>query len=146
MQVNLKSLVSKLNDTCRATLEAAAGLCLSRTNYNVEVEHWLVKLLEIPNNDISAILRHFEIDESRLASDLTSAIDRKKTGNADAPALSPNIVQLVRESWLIASVEFSSARARSGHLLCALLGSAAADLVTPSNQPRLPCVVKEIVQ
>ena len=64
MQVNLKSLVSKLNDTCRATLEAAAGLCLSRTNYNVEVEHWLVKLLEIPNNDISAILRHFEIDDT----------------------------------------------------------------------------------
>ena len=121
MQVNLKSLVGKLNDTCRTTLEAAAGLCLSRTNYNVEVEHWLAKLLEIPNNDVAAILRHFEIDASGLASDLTKAIDRKKTGNADAPALSPNIVQLVRESWLIASVEFSSGRARSAHLLCALL-------------------------
>ena len=121
MQVNLKSLVGKLNETCRTTLEAAAGLCLSRTNYNVEVEHWLAKLVEVPNNDVAAILRHFEIDASRLASDLTTAIDRKKTGNADAPALSPNIVQLVRESWLIASVEFSSGRARSAHLLCALL-------------------------
>ena len=137
MQVNLKSLVSKLNDTCRATLEAAAGLCLSRTNYNVEVEHWLVKLLEIPNNDISAILRHFEIDESRLASDLTSAIDRKKTGNADAPALSPNIVQLVRESWLIASVEFSSARARSGHLLCALLADEGLSRIAESMSSEL---------
>jgi type VI secretion system protein VasG len=46
--VNLKSLVGKLNDTCRSALEAAAGLCLSRTNYNVEIEHWLLKLLEKP--------------------------------------------------------------------------------------------------
>ena len=65
-QVNLKGLVGRLDDTCRRTLEAAAGLCLSRTNYNVEIEHWLVKLLEIPNSDLARICKAFEIDPSWL--------------------------------------------------------------------------------
>jgi len=119
--VNLKSLVGRLNETCRRSLEAAAGLCLSRTNYNVEVEHWLLKLVEAPGTDIAALLRYFEIDASRLTSDLTKAIDRLKTGNSRPPALSPHVVDLSRDAWLIASVDFGAARTRSGHLLCALL-------------------------
>ena len=47
MGVNLKSLIARLNATCRGALEGAAGLCLSRTNYDVEPEHFLVKLIEM---------------------------------------------------------------------------------------------------
>jgi type VI secretion system protein VasG len=117
----LKSLVGKLDDTCRRTLEAAAGLCLSRTNYNVEIEHWLIKLLEAPDTDIAAILRYFEIDSSRLMRNLTGVIDRLKTGNSRAPALSPQVVTLTREAWMTASIGFSAPLVRSGHLLAALL-------------------------
>ena len=42
MGVNLKSLIGKLNDPARAALEAAAGLCLSRTHYDIEIEHLLL--------------------------------------------------------------------------------------------------------
>ena len=73
--ISLKSLVSKLNDTCRRTLEAAAGLCLSRTNYNVEIEHWLLKLVEVSDADLAAVFRQYGVDASRLARDLT-AVDR----------------------------------------------------------------------
>ena len=120
-QVDLKQLVAKLNETGRRTLEAAAGLCLSRTNYNVEIEHWLMKLLEQPNTDLAAILRHFDVDTSRLTADLTNVIDRFKTGNARPPALSPNVVDLMRVGWLIGSVDFGEHAIRTGHLLCALL-------------------------
>ena len=85
--VNLKELVGRLNDTCRRGLEGAAGLCLSRTNYNVEIEHWLLKLLETPNTDLAAILRAFEAESSRLIADLTRDVDRLKTGNARPPAI-----------------------------------------------------------
>ena len=121
VQVNLKELVGKLDDVCRRTLEGAAGLCLSRTNYNVEIEHWLVKLLETPNTDAIAILRYNEIDSSRVIGDLTKVIDKFKTGNARPPALSPNLVELVRAAWLICSIDYGEAAVRSGHLLCALL-------------------------
>jgi len=121
VSVNLKSLIGKLNETCRRALEGAAGLCLSRTNYNVEIEHWLVKLLEIPNTDLAALLRQYEVDTSRLIRAVTGAIDRLPTGNARPPALAPQIVDLIRAAWLIASVEYGSPVVRSGHLLCALL-------------------------
>ena len=131
-QINLKSFVAKLNDTCRRTLEAAAGLCLSRTNYNVEIEHWLLKLLEAPNTDLAALLRQFEIDPSRLSRDLTRVVDGFKTGNARTPALSPNIISLVREAWVTASIEFGSMRIRSAHLLCALLSDKSLGMVAYS--------------
>ena len=121
--INLKNLIHKLSDNCRRTLEAAAGLCLSRTNYNVEIEHWFAKLLEPNDTDLAAILRHFEIDPARMGADLTSAIDRLKTGNAKPPALSQDIVDLVREAWLLASIEMGDSIVRSGHLVLALLSN-----------------------
>ncbi len=119
--VNLKSLVSKLNSFTRGSLEAAAGLCLSRTHYNIEIEHWMLKLIEAPGSDIAAIARHFEVDASRLTADFTRALDRMKTGNSRPPALAPDVVDLARQAWLLASVEFGAGAVRSGHLLLALL-------------------------
>lgn len=121
VDVSLKSLVGKLNETCRRSLEAAAGLCLSRTNYNVEIEHWLSKLLETTDDDLNKILRQYEIDRSRVEVSLTRAIDRLKTGNSRPPALSPQIVDLVRAAWIAASIEYGATKVRSGHLLLALL-------------------------
>ena len=120
-QVNLSALVGRLDDTCRRTLEAAAGLCLSRTHYNVEIEHWLSKLIETPGNDIGRILERYEIDAAALQKDLTRALDRFKTGNSRAPAIAPGVVDLAREAWLVASLDHGVGVARSGHLLIALL-------------------------
>ncbi len=119
--VDLKSLVGRLNDLCRRSLEAAAGLTLSRSNFNVEIEHWLLKLLESSDSDLMAILRNYEVEPARLAADLTRVLDRLKTGNTRAPALSPHVVQLAREAWMLASLDYGASRVRSGHLLCALL-------------------------
>ena len=119
--VDLKSLIGRLDDLCRRSLEAAAGLTLSRSNFNVEIEHWLLKLLEAPDSDLLAILRQYEVEPSRLAADLTRVLDRLKTGNTRAPALSPHIVQLAREAWVLASLDYGASRVRSGHLMCALL-------------------------
>src|SRR5664280_1601353 len=121
MSANLKSLIGRLNDTCRNALEGAAGLCLSRTNYDVDVEHLLVKLGETPDTDFHRILRRFEIDESRLAKDLVRSLDRLKTGNTRTPALSPRLPKLVEEAWLLGSIDFGASRVRSSHILLALL-------------------------
>ncbi|MGH7102063.1 MAG: Clp protease N-terminal domain-containing protein, partial [Acetobacteraceae bacterium] len=119
--IDLKSLVGHLNDHCRRALEAAAGLTLSRSHYNVEIEHWLLKLADGTDTDIAAILRHYEADVGRLITDLNRGLDRLKTGNARAPGLSPDIVELAKQAWLLASLEQGFARIRSGHLLWALL-------------------------
>src|SRR3954451_2492791 len=119
--IDLKQLVGRLNDPCRRSLEAAAGMTLSRTHYNVEIEHWLLTLTDRPDGDIAAILRHYEIDQGRFAIDLNRALERMKTGNGRAPSLAPDIVELTKQAWLLASLEQSASQLRSGHLLWALL-------------------------
>lgn len=119
--IDLKSLVGKLNETTRNALEGAAGLCLSRTHYNVEIEHWFLKLLEIPDSDILALLDKYEIDYGKLTQDLNRELDRIKTGNTRAPALSPTIVDLAKNAWMLASVEYGHTRATSAHVLAALM-------------------------
>ncbi|HXQ74631.1 MAG TPA: type VI secretion system ATPase TssH [Pyrinomonadaceae bacterium] len=123
MAVNLKSLIGTLNQTCRGVLEGAAGLCLSRTNYDIEPEHFLLKVIEAPDTDFGHILRHYEVDASRLNKDITRALDRLKTGNARTPGLSPHLPRWVQEAWLLASIDFGATRVRSGHMLVALLSA-----------------------
>ena len=121
VSIDLKSLVNKLNEPCRQSLEKAAGLCMARAHYNVEVEHWLLKLLEIPNSDITAILEKFEIDIGKLTQDLNKELDRIKSGNTRSPALSPTIVDLAKSAWILASVEYGHPVATTAHILTALM-------------------------
>jgi type VI secretion system protein VasG len=119
--IDLRQLVGRLNDLSRRALEAAAGLTLSRTHYNVEIEHWLLTLADRPDGDLSAILRHYEIDQGRFIADLNRALEKPKTGNSRAPSLAPDIVELGKQAWLLASLEHGAVKIRSGHLLWALL-------------------------
>ena len=121
MNVNLRSLIGKLNRQTKGTVEAAAGLCLSRTHYNVEIEHYLMKLLDVTDSDCGAVLKHYGVDRGRLAKDLTAGLDRLKSGNARTPTLSPSLVQMLTSAWTLASVEFNEGQIRSGHSLLALL-------------------------
>ncbi len=121
MHVNLKSLIGRLNDETRKALEAAAGLCLSRTHYDVEIEHYLLKLLDQPAGDFNTILKRFEIDRGRLTAELTRSLDKLKSGNARTPALSPSLARMLSDGWTIASLDFHSPRIHSGHTLLALL-------------------------
>src|SRR5437870_1223370 len=124
-RMSLKFLIEKLNAACKESLTAAAAICVSRTNYDVEIEHWLLKLLERPDGDAQAIIRHYDVDSSRLLRDLTRAIDRFDRGNARTPPLSKHLVGWVREAWLAASMKFNATQIRSGFLLLALLSEEA---------------------
>ncbi len=119
--LDLRGLIGKLNPSSQRALEAAAGLCLSKTNYNVEIEHWLVKLLEQPGNDICLLLKHFGVDQAKVMAGLAKAIDGFKTGNARPPLLSPEVCVLIRQAWLVASVDYNDTDVRGARILQALL-------------------------
>jgi type VI secretion system protein VasG len=120
MSVNLRALIGRLNDESRRALESAAGLCLSRTHYDVEIEHYLMKALDDTAADVAAITKHYGIDRSRLASELTRSLDKLKTGNARTPSFSPSLVKMFTEAWTIGSLEFHATKIRTGHLVLAL--------------------------
>jgi type VI secretion ATPase, ClpV1 family len=121
MAINLRALVARLNTACRGAMEGAAGLCLWRTHYDVEIEHLLLKLLEVDNSDIRRILRQFDIAPERLEKELGQILAGFKTGNTRTPALSGHIPELLEQAWTYASIEFGETRIRSGHLLVALV-------------------------
>lgn len=123
MSLNLKSLISKLDDATRSALEAAAGLCVSRTHYDIEIEHYLLKALDSSDNDIAFILKQYGVDRSRLTGELQRSLDRLKTGNARSPAFSPLLVKTLTEAWTIATIEYDAAQIRTGFTLLALLAS-----------------------
>src|SRR5262245_3820169 len=133
MHVSLRSLIGKLNHTTRTTTEAAAGLCLSRTHYNVEIEHYLLKLLDTSDSDFNAIAKHAEIDKGRLATELTRALDRFKTGNGRTPTLSPDFLETMTQAWIFASIEFGATQIRTGFTVLALV-----------SDDRLSRIVREI--
>ena len=121
MSVNLKSLIGKLNGPTRSTLEAAAGLCLSRTHYNIEIEHYLMKLMEASDTDAARIFRHFEVNQSRLAAELTRSLDKLKSGNARTPAISPTILRMLTQAWTMGSIDYGAWQVRTGFTLLALV-------------------------
>jgi type VI secretion system protein VasG len=118
--MNLKALIGKLNDSTRGALEAAAGLCLSRTHYDIEIEHYLTKLLDSSDNDLAAILKHFGVDVSRFSGELSRALDRLKSGNARTPALSPTVIKMLTEAWTLGSIDYGAGQVRSGFTILAL--------------------------
>src|SRR5690348_9065608 len=121
MPVNLRALIAKLNPTTRGAVETAAGLCLSRAHYDVEVEHYLVKLLDSTDSDFACVLKQYAVDRSRLASDLAKSLDHLKTGNARTPAFSPHLARMLTDAWTLGSVDYGAGQVRTGHTILALL-------------------------
>ncbi|MDJ0816755.1 MAG: AAA family ATPase, partial [Desulfobacterales bacterium] len=119
--VDIKSLLGRLNSYCTRSLEAAAGLCVSRAHYEVTVEHLLAKLMDDTQSDLPLILRHFDIDGSRIQKAVAQSLEEFRTGNAAKPVFSPLLLELIQEAWLTCSVDLAETRVRSGALILAFL-------------------------
>ncbi|ANN68531.1 type VI secretion system ATPase TssH [Bordetella bronchialis] len=121
MLVELKPLFARLNPTCSAALEGAAGLTLARNHYEIAVEHMLRRLVEEPGGDVHRILAHFDIDPLRLAAQLDESLAQLKNGNPGRPVFSALLTEWVQESWLTASITLGESRVRGGAMLLALV-------------------------
>ena len=121
MATPLKTLIGKLNQTCRQAAERAASLCMGQGHYEVDLEHLFLALLEKPASDVSIIARRCHIHTDALEADLKAEIGRFKNGNTRTPVFSAHLPKLFEHAWLIASLDTQTTRIRSGHLLLALL-------------------------
>jgi type VI secretion system protein VasG len=119
--VDIKSLLIHLNPFCTNGLQSAAGLCVSRTHYEVTVEHFLVKFLDEPQSDLPLIFRQFDMDPGRVKKALEETLEEFKTGNAAKPVFSPLLIELVQDAWMVASIDLGEKTIRSGAILLAFL-------------------------
>ena len=121
MSQNLKTLISKLNDTTRRAAERAASLCMSRGHFEVDLEHFMLALLEQPQTDLAVLCQRFDVSVTALQRDLETELGQFKAGNTRTPVFSAHLPVLLEHAWLIASLESHAARIRSAHVLLALL-------------------------
>lgn len=119
--VEYRALLKRLNPLCTRALEAAASLAISRSHYEIGVEHFLLKLLEEPNGDVATLYRSLGVSNTTLLRALHRSADQRKRGNSGRPVFSPLLVAFIQDAWLLASVEGGLNKIRSGYLLLVLL-------------------------
>jgi type VI secretion system protein VasG len=118
---NLKVLIQKLSPNNRLALERAANLCVSRTHYEIELEHLFHILLEQPNNDLAVLSKRYKVSIEQLQQDLMTEMETLQKGNQRTPVFSVPLSRLLEQAWLLASIDNETSKIRSGHLLIALL-------------------------
>ncbi|WP_436860546.1 type VI secretion system ATPase TssH [Acinetobacter haemolyticus] len=118
---NLKVLITKLSSPTRSALEKSANYCINQLNYEIEIEHLFVELLnQIPANDLQILLKKNNISSEALTNDLKETIASLPKGNTRTPIFAKSIVKLFEQAWLLASAEQTPV-IRSSHLIIALL-------------------------
>ncbi|RAR65736.1 type VI secretion system protein VasG [Paraburkholderia unamae] len=121
MEIDIRTLLSRLNPACKHAMEQAAQLCVRQTHFSVDIEHLLLTLLETEAPDLRAILAHFGVERAGLVSHLQKTVELFKRGNGRTPSLSPNLSPLFQEAWLLSSMLLGEQQIRSGTLTLALL-------------------------
>ncbi|MHC8314059.1 type VI secretion system ATPase TssH [Pseudomonas sp. LB3P31] len=120
MPQNSARLLRRLNPYCAQALSAAATLCQSRAHAHISIEHWLLKLLEQGEGDLTLIARRYEWDMDALWRGLLDYLDSLPCSVRTKPQLCARLQQLISNAWLRASLD-SQETLRSAHLLGALL-------------------------
>lgn len=121
MEIDIRTLMGRLNADCKRAMEQAAELCVQQTHYNVEVEHFLLRLIENEAPDLQIIWGRYGIRADRVAEQLQKAVQAFKRGNGRTPSLSPDFAQWFQEAWLSSSMLLGQQSIRSGTLMLALL-------------------------
>jgi type VI secretion system protein VasG len=120
-EISRVALFGKLDSLAYRAVEGAAVFCKLRGNPYVELEHWLQQILQTQDSDLHRIVRHFEVDASRLAKDMTEALDRLPRGSTSISDLSTHIENAVERAWVYATLMFGESRVRTGHIIVGML-------------------------
>ena len=122
--VDLKTLMKKLNPTLTVDLESAIAMCMSNSNYEITLDHWLYKILSNENNtDLKIMLENYDIDATSVVRKLELSIKNFETGNTGKPLFSPFLLDIIQDAWTLGSLQFNCEKVRSGFVLLALLNN-----------------------
>ncbi|HHF3276899.1 TPA: type VI secretion system ATPase TssH [Vibrio alginolyticus] len=123
ININLSSLIQRLHPIAKVALEDAAALAVSEKANEVQIEHYLLSLLERPNSDFDVLLSHFDCSENLLRQSVRSTLDTSAKGNGSKPVFSALLIEWLQESWLVSSLDLSETQIRSGALLLTLVSN-----------------------
>jgi len=121
VEINRTALFGKLNGLGYKSIESATVFCKLRGNPYVELAHWIHQILQLQDSDLHRIVRHFEVNPSRLAKDIIEELDRLPRGATSISDLSAHVEEAVERGWVYASLLFGDSRVRTGHLVVGIL-------------------------
>src|SRR3954471_17424610 len=122
-EIRRATLFGKLNPLAYKAIESATVFCKMRGTPNVETAHWLHQLLQSQETDVQRILKHFQLDPSRVAADLIATLDKLPRGATSISDFSPDIPAVVERAWVYGSLMFGELQVRTGHLIVGFLNS-----------------------
>ena len=122
-EIRRATLFGKLNPIAYKAIESATVFCKMRGNPNVETVHWLHQLLQSQDSDVHRIIKHFQLDPSRVAADLIAALDRLPRGATSISDFSPDIPTVIERAWVYGTLMFGEGQVRTGHLVVGFLNS-----------------------
>jgi type VI secretion system protein VasG len=120
-EIKRSIIFGKLNPIAYKAVESATIFCKMRGNPYVELVHWLNQIFQLADSDLHRIIKYFGLNTSRLATDLTAALDRLPRGATSISDFSPHLEEAVKEGWVFGSLLFGENRVRTGHVVVAML-------------------------
>jgi type VI secretion system protein VasG len=120
-EISRTALFGKLNSIGYKAIESATIFCKLRGNPYVELVHWLHQILKLPDSDLHRIIKHFDVNPSRLAADMTAELDRLPRGSTSISDLSSHLEDSVERGWVYGSLLFGESQIRTGHLIVGIL-------------------------
>ena len=120
-EINRVTLFGKLNASAYKAVEGATVFCKLRGNPYVELEHFLAQLLQSADSDWHRVIKHYQLDMSVLAKDLTAALDRLPRGATSISGIAENIADAIERGWVYGTLLYGDHVVRSGYMLVGML-------------------------
>ena len=120
VNIELQNLIKRLTPHLKSTLEIAAGDCLARTHFTIELEHWFIALLQGDNTVWHQAMVKTGHAKETVVNQLNQKLSSLARGNDSSPSLSPELVQLLKDSWMLASLDHADGEINEYHLLLVL--------------------------
>ena len=119
--ISRTALFGKLNPLLYKAIEGATVFCKLRGNPYVELVHWLHQILSTNDSDVHRIVRHFDVDASKLAADLTKALDKLPRGATAISDLSEHIEMAVERAWVYGTLKYQDSQVRSAYIMVGMV-------------------------
>ena len=120
-EISRVALFGKLNRLGYQAIEGATVFCKMRGNPYVEIVQWMAQILQVQDNDVIRIIRHYDLDTGKIAADMTRALDALPRGSSTISDLSAHLENAMERAWVYGSLLYSSNQVRTGHLILGLL-------------------------
>src|SRR6516164_7304595 len=121
--ISLETVTGKLNSVGYDAFIQALRHAKSAGNRNVELAHWLLPILQREATDLSLTADYFELDRSKLLTDITKAVSSFRKNETEMPGVSNTMIDLLDRGWHYATLFFAETQIRTGCLLVGALKS-----------------------